>query len=807
MGTLFQDIRFGLRGFRRNPVFTIVVVATLALGIGANVAVFSLVNAVLLRPLPFTDPDRLVAIEETHPEIAHLQVAVLDFHDWQAQAQSFTGLGAYSLESNDDLILTDAGEPEQLRGSCVTSNLFPLLGMSPALGRTFTNEEEQPGRDRVVMISNDLWQRRFGANRDLVGSTIRLNGESHLVVGVMPPGVQLPPRNDVWLPISRLGQGNLNSRVFHTLAVVGRLKPNVTPEQARREMETIATRLQQSYPATNKTIGVALSLLQQRLTGDVKQILWALFGIVALVLLVTCANISNLLLVRAEQRRREIVVRATIGAGRLRLFRQFLTESLLLALAGGSAGVCLALLSLLMSRMILSQDLSGRLLGATTITLDFRVLGFAFLAALITGLLFGTLPALQFSRLNLNQALKETSRVSPGRAQDRTRRALIVAEVSLAMIALVGAGLLIRSFQGLLRVEPGFRTDHLITAELTLPQSKYSDSDHVKSFDQRLLPAIAALPGVTGVATVDYFPLTTSNAKTRFAVQGAPQPPSGLFPVAQLRFVSASYFQVMGVPLLNGRAFTEDDVLNDRNVCIINEAMARRHFGNENPIGKRIIVGVLSQQPTELPIVGAVGDVKDLGLDLPAEPELFLPGYNSKQVLMVRTTGDATGYGAPLRRAVLSADSEQPLHQVRTMDDFLSASVANRRLSAMLTALFALIALIVAGSGIYAVVSSTVTERKREIAIRMALGSQYLDISKLMMARAMKPTLLGIAIGLLVSIAFGRLLKGLLFGIGSADPLTLAATSMLFALTASLASYLPSRQATRMDPARLLRSE
>ena len=804
---LLQDILFGLRGIRRNPTFALVVISTLALGIGANVAIFSVVNAVLLRPLPFSEPDRLVAIAETHPDITRLQVSVMDFRDWQSQAQSFTDLAAYSLESNDNLILTDAGAPEQLQASCITSNLFPLLGISPALGRSFTADEEQPGRDRVVIISDALWQRRFGANKNLLNSTIRLNGENNLVVGVMPPGVQLPRQSDVWLPLSRLGQGNLTSRTFHTVEVVGRLKPGVTLAQARHELEVIAGRLQQSYPSTNKTIGVTLAPLQARLTNDVQPILLALFGTVGLVLLVTCANISNVLLARAEQRRKEIVVRATLGASRGRLFRQFLTESLLLAAVGGLAGVFLAVLGLPLSRALLTTDMAQRLLGANTIATDFRVLAFALLVTLITGLLFGTLPALQFSKLNLNEALKQTGRVSPGRARGRIRSALIIAEVSFAMVALVGAGLLIRSFQRLLRVEPGFRTDHLITAELVLPQSKYHEYAAVKTFDQRLLPSVAALPGVSGVATINEFPLSSSNAKTRFGIQGAPPPAPGMFPTAQLRFVSANYFQVMGVPLLNGRSFSDNDVTNDRDVCMINEAMAQRHFGTENPIGRKIILGVLSQQPSELEIVGVAGNVKDLGLDLAAEPELYLPGYSNRQVLMVRTSGDLASFAPPLRNAVLATDSEQPIHELQTMDQFLASSMSSRRLSAMLTGLFALIALIVATSGIYAVVSWTVTDRRKEIAIRMALGSQYFDISKLMVGRAMKPAFVGILIGIVAAIGFAKLLKTLLFGISSADPLTAASTAVLFLVTALVASYLPARRAARIDPASVLRSE
>ena len=457
---MIQDLRFGVRMLLKKPVFTVVAVLSLALGIGANTAVFSVVNSVLLRELPFNDSARLVTIAETHPELPRLQVATPDFKDWQQQAQSFDAMAAYSSKSMRNLVLTDAGEPEQLQGTCITQNFFPLLGTSPALGRNFLPEEEQTGSDRVVIISYDLWQRRFAADPNLTGSQVRLNGESHTVIGVMPEGAQLPLETDVWLPISRLRPEEINNRVYHTLEVVGRLKPGVTLEQARTEMESIAGRLQQAYPATNKTIGVRLTLLHEQLTGNVRPALLALFGTVGMVLLITCVNVSNLLLARAASRQKEVALRAALGAGRLRLFRQFLTESLMLASLGGVCGLLLAMWAVPLLRAALPSLVPDQIPGLKSVSIDMRVLGFTMLTAMSAGILFGMIPGLQLSRLNLNQALKESGKASAGKRGDVPTRTLVIAEVALAMVTLIGAGLLVRSFQRLLQVDPGFRSDH-----------------------------------------------------------------------------------------------------------------------------------------------------------------------------------------------------------------------------------------------------------------------------------------------------------------------------------------------------------
>lgn len=804
---MIQDLRYGLRMLLKKPVFTLIAVLTLAVGIGANTAVFSVVNSVLLRELPFIDSDRLVTIAETHPELPRLQVATPDFKDWQQQAQSFEDMAAYSSKSLRNLVLTDAGEPEQLQGVCVTQNFFPLLGIGPALGRNFLPEEEQPGSDRVVIISHSLWQRRFAADQNLTGSQVRLDGENHTVIGVMPQGVQLPLEADVWLPISRLRPEEVNNRVYHALEVVARLKPGVTVEQARTEMESIAVRLQQAYPATNKTIGVSLTLLHEQLTGNIRPALLALFGTVAIVLLITCVNVSNLLLARAASRQKEVALRAALGAGRLRLFRQFLTESLMLASLGGVCGLLLAMWAVPLLRASLPGVVPDQIPGLKSVSVDMRVLGFTLITAMSAGILFGIIPGLQLSRLNINQTLKESGKASSGRAHRRATRTLVIAEVALAMVTLIGAGLLVRSFQRLLQVDPGFRSDHLLSAQLALPATKYQQYSQVKDFHQRLLTNIAALPGVDQAATIDNFPLASSNAKTRFAIEGAPPPEPGQFPVAQIRGISPHYFDVMKIALKSGRNFTEDDIANDRNFYVINETMARRYFPGEDPVGKKIVMGVLSPTPTVIPIIGVVADVKDLGLDAPVEPELYYPGFNNQQLLMIRTTGEPAGVAASVRQAVRATDSEQPVYQIRTMDEALSASLARRRLSAMLTGLFALIALLLATIGIYGVISWSVTERTHELGIRLALGAKAADVFKLVLGYGMTLVLIGVGIGLTASLVVTRLMKSLLFGVDTSDPATFIFIALLLIITAMLACWIPARRATKVDPGVALRYE
>jgi putative ABC transport system permease protein len=804
---MIQDLRFGVRMLLKNPGFTAVAVLTLALGIGANTAIFSVVNAVLLRPLPFAEPYQLVSIAETHPELPRVEVSAPDFEDWQKQAQSFSDMAAWSLKDLGKLTLTGVGEPERLQGTCVTPNLFPLLGIRPAHGRNFLPEENQEGHDRVAIVSYGLWRRRFAADANLVGRSIRLNGENHIVVGVMPQDVQLPFDTDIWLPLSQLGNYSLTSRVPHVLEVVARLKAGVMLEQARAEMDAIAGRLRQAYPATNKTIGVMLDPLHERLTGDLRPALLALFGTVGLVLLITCANVANLLLARATGRHREVAVRAALGASRLRLFRQFLTESLLLSWLGGAVGLSLAFWSMPLLRSALPNATTDQLPALKTVSLDLRMLGFTLIVTTLTGLLFGLIPAFQLSRLNLNQTLKEGGKSSAGAARRRASRALVIAEVALTTVALVSAGLLLRSFQRLTQIDPGFRADHLLIAELTLQGAKYKDYEQVKSFHERLLPLVAALPGVEGVATINNFPLTSSNDKTRFAIEGAPRPAPGQFPTAQIRAVNHDYFRVMGIALKSGRLFTEEDLLNNRDFYIVNETFARRYFPSQDPVGKKLVMGVMFPNPVEVPIIGVVADVKDLGLATPVEPAIYNAGFRNRPLLMIRTSGEPAGAATAVRQAVAATDSELAVHRIRSMEDALSASLARRRLSALLTGFFAALALLLSAIGVYGALAWTVNERAREIGVRVALGAQSGDVIKMVIGQGMKGVLLGLAIGLAASLLASRAMKGMLFGVGAGDPTTFVVIALLLMCVALLACYLPARKATKVDPVVAIRSE
>jgi len=636
------------------------------------------------------------------------------------------------------LALTEAGEPEQLQGTGITPNLFPLLGINPALGRNFSPEENQTGRDRVAILSFGLWQRRFAAEPNLVGGTIRLNGENHVVVGVMPQGLQFPFETDVWLPLSQLGSDLLTNRVRHPL---------------------------------------------------------------------TCANVANLLLARAAGRQQEVAMRAALGAGRGRLFRQFLTESRLLAGLGGAGGLLLAAVSLPLLRAALSNVAPEQLPALQTVSLDLFLLGFTLFITLLTGVLFGLIPAFRLARLNLNQSLKEGGKAAAGSARGLASRTLVVADVTLTLVALVGAGLLLKSFQRLMQVDPGFRTDHLLSAQLTLPETKYAQADQVKSFHQQLLPRLAALPSVECVATIDYFLLATSNAKTRFAVEGAPRPAAGQFPVAQTRAVNQDYFRVMGIALSRGRAFTEDDLLNKRSCYVINETLARRYFPNEDTVCKQLVMGVMFPNPVNAPIIGVVADVKDLGMMAPVKPTIYSPGFSRQPLLMIRTTGEPAALATAVRQAVAATDSEQPVQRLRTMDAAVSASLARQRLSAVLTGAFAALALLLAALGLYGVLAWSVSGRTRELGIRMALGAKKRDILKLVLGQGLKLMLIGAAIGLALSLALTRFLSALLFGVSAYDPITFVAITLLLTGVALMASYLPARRATKVDPMVALRVE
>jgi putative ABC transport system permease protein len=804
---LWQDLRYGARMLLKRKAFTVVATLTLALGIGANTAVFSVISAVLVRPLPFAEADQLVTIWETQPDVRGPVGTYPDFLDWRAQAQSFQGMAAFSNKNQGKAALAGYSGTIQAQGMLISHDLFPLLGLKPILGRNFLPEEERAANDQVVILSQALWRRGFANDPGIIGKSVQLNGASFTVVGVM--GEQFPLDTDFWLPLSRLSQNDLTDRRYHSVRAVGRLKPGVTIDLARGEMETINERLRQLYPVTNKNIGVELTPLRHQLAGGLRPVVLLAFAAVALVLLIACANVSNLLLAQSAGRQREIAIRAAIGAGRGRLVRQLSVESLLLALLGGIAGLALAACGIPILRSGLLGIVTGKIPGLETIGVDWLTLAFSFGVSLLTGVLFGSLPALQVSRVDLNRTLKEGGKGSAGIGRGGLSRALVMAEVALAVIALVGAGLLIRSFQKLLQVDPGFRADHLLSLKIELPYSRYQKDEQVNNFYQQLTSRIQGLPGARQVGIIDRLPLAPSLAVSRFVAEGR-QPEPGKEPIAQMRRADHHFFETMEIPRRGGRLFDEKDVIDDNNV-IINETMAQRFFPNQDPVGKRIFMHFGGGDPTPVLIIGVVANIKDLGLDSPVEPEIYWPGVGGEAVLLARTDVDPPSLASAIRQAALSMDPTLPLQQVRSVEEILDDTLASRRFTLNLLCVSASLALLLAAIGIYGVVAYSVSQRAQEIGIRMALGAQASDVLKLVIGRGIAPVLLGVALGLAGAFAFSRsltrLTAGLLFEVRATDPVTFTAIAMLLVAVALLACYLPARRGTKIDPLATLKHE
>jgi len=808
-GDLWQDLRYGLRVLVKNPGFTTVAVVALALGIGANSAIFSVVNAVLLRPLPYKDPDRLVMIweDDTKGGYPRDTPAAANYIDWRDQNQVFEGMAAMADQSFN---LTGAGEPERIEGRRVSASLFPLLGVEPQLGRAFSPEEDQPGGSRVAVMSHGLWQRRFGADPSVIGRPLTLNGESYTVVGVMPSHFQFPTReSELWVPIAFTSQEAAN-RGRHYLKVVARLKPGVSVEQAQAEMSTIAARLQQQYPEQNTDLGATVVPLHEQVVGDIKPALLVLLGAVGFVLLVACANVANLLLARAAGRQKEIALRLALGASRLRLLRQFLTESLLLAALGGVVGLLLSVWGVNLLKAFIPENISQ----AQAVTVDARVLGFTLLVSLLTGLVFGLAPATQASNFNLNETLKEGGRDSAtGRRGHFVRSLLVILEVVFSLVLLVGAGLLINSFLRLRSVDPGFQTDNLLTMSVVLPQPKYPDQARRSAFYTELLSRVEALPGVKAAAVTNWIPLVSQGDSIGFSIDGRPDPGPGQRPTVVTRVVSPHYFSAMGIQLVQGRQFAEQDRLDSPAVAVISETMARRHWPGEDPLGKRITPGSpTSTDPDDwITIVGVAKDVRQFGLDAEPRPQMYLTyvqaGFFAPRHLVVRTEVEPLSLAGTVRKTVWEVDKDQPVSNISTMEDVLSESIARQRFSMLLLGIFAAVALVLAAVGIYGVMSYTMAQRTHEIGIRMALGAQRRDVLKLAVGQGLKLVLIGVAVGLALALALTRVMSSLLFGVSATDPATLITISLVLISVALLASYIPARRATKVDPMIALRYE
>jgi putative ABC transport system permease protein len=805
MQTLLQDLRFGARMLLKNPGFTVVAVIALALGIGANSAIFSVVNGILLSPLPYPQAEQLamVWLDNRRQAIREDITSYPNFIDWRDQNKTFQGMAAVR---SANLSLTGNGEPEELRGAFVTANFFQLMGIAPAQGRGFTVEEEQPGKDKIVVLSHELWQRRFGGEASILNKTIYLGGEANLVVGIMPPGFSFPTKAEIWAPLAPT-EGQRAARGSFWLPVVGRLKPGVSREQAQADMDVIGAQLERQYPNINAGYGVNVVTLHEQVVGNIKPALMVLLVAVGFVLLIACANVANLLLARAVTRQREIAIRNALGAGRFRIIRQMLTESVLLSFIGGALGLLLAVWGL--SALVK--------LGATNlprldnIRLDWRVFGFTAGLSLLTGLIFGIVPALQTSQSEVGDTLKEGGRSGTGgRRAQLLRNGFIVAEIALTLVLLVGAGLLMRSFWRLQQVNIGFDADNLLTLTLRVPRTKYPQGPQIAAFYQQLQERLTALPGVQAVSAVSGVLMPEVTNSSNFTIEGRPPDPREQSLELPFDTVLPNYFQMMGIPLVQGRHFTAQDGAGAPNVAIVNETFAKHYFSNNDPLGKRFTFGDGTNNPQWITIVGVVHDTKRQGLDKPIRMESWFPLAQSparRMELVIRTAGDPLALAGVVRQTIWSQDRDLPIPKLETMEQVLSEKVAERRLNMLLLSLFALVALILAAVGIYGVMSYAVTQRTNEIGIRLALGAQVGDVLKLILRHGITLALIGVAIGLVATLALTRLMARLLFGISATDPLTIAVIALLLMLVALLACWIPARRATRVDPMIALRCE
>ncbi|MFY9556006.1 MAG: ABC transporter permease [Blastocatellia bacterium] len=809
MEALWHDLKYGARMLLKGPAFTAVAVIALALGIGANTAIFSVVNAVLLRALPYRDADKLAIVWEKSKKNEQNVVNPANFMDWAEQNNVFTEMAA-TFDQN--AVMLGDGEPEEVPGQFATTNLFSMLGVEPILGRTFLPDDGKPDQPRVAVLSYGLWQRRFGGDPQIIGRTLNLNRAETVVIGVMPAGFKWHIKKgsltaksaELWAPWVITNDMRVRRGRFMTVAA--RIKPEVTLEQAKSEMNVIGARLEEQYNDFNAQWGVNVVPLRTQFTGELRPALLVLLGAVGFVLLIACANVANLLLSRAAARQREIAVRVAIGAGRGRIVRQLLTESVLLAAIGGAAGLLLALWG-----TDLLVSLSPReLADLQQVSISAPVLVFTFSISLLTGIIFGLAPAFEATGINLSESLKEGSKnVGGGNRSHRLRSGFVVAEIALALVLLVGAGLLVRSFNRLQSVDPGFNAANVLTMRMSLPRRKYDTDPKRIDFFRRAVEGIRALPGVTAVGATNFLPFAGPYAGTLIEIEGRPKLPPGQGLGSGVCVTDATYFNAMQIPLKRGRLFTEQEATEMRHVVVINEAFARKNLPGEDPLGKRVTIYMKDDNvPTE--IIGIVGDSKHMGLDGEVEPMSYWPHPELAypfMTLVIRTQGDAASIAPAARNVIQALDSEQPLADVRTMESLLSDSVARARFNTLLLTVFAVVALILAAVGIYGVMSYAVTQRTHEIGVRMALGAQTSHVLALVVRQGMMLAVLGVGIGLAAAFALTRVLASLLFGVSPTDLLTFSVITLLLGSIALLACYLPARRATKVDPMIALRYE
>jgi putative ABC transport system permease protein len=811
METLFKDIRYSLRNLSKQPGFTGIAVITLALGIGANSAIFSVVNAIVLRPLPYRDSDRLVVIwGSLHKTgLEEIEISAPEFKDFTDQCKAFQEIAAYDTEGFN---LTGVDRPERLSGASISASLFSTLGQDALHGRTFLAEEDQFEHVPVVILSHALWQRRFGTDPAIINKTINLDGRPTTVVGVMPAGFHFPDKDtELWTPLALSPDlFTENNRGSHFLNVIARLRPNVTLPQAQADIDTVTARAsvehRNVYPSS---FGATVRSLHEDAVGNLRKAMFVLLAAVGLVLLVACANVAHLQLANATARYKEIAIRSALGANRARVVRQFLTESLLLSMFGGAAGLLLAVWGVRVLVALIPKDMPR----VEEIRLDDRVVLFTLGVSLLTGIVFGLAPALQAAKTDLNEALKESGRNTEGSRRLRLRSLLVISEFALALLLLIGAGLMLKSFRRLQEVQPGFEPANLLTMRFALAQAKYPNFQRSKAFFDQLLERLKARPEVKSVGAVNLLPFGGSGGDRTFLIEDQPVAPGAPHPDEQIRFVSAGYFRTMSIPLLKGRDFNERDLPDTPQVAIVNQALARKYWPNAEAVGKRISFS--TQNPKWYEIVGIVGNVKHRGLDIEDKPEFYIPFLQplfadanvQPMYVAIRTSVEPSSLAAVVRNEVATIDPDQPVSNVLTMDQRIADSVAPRRFNMFLLGLFAALALLLAAIGIYGIMAFSVAQRTHEIGVRMALGARAGDVLRLVVTNGFKLALIGIAVGLGAAFALTRLMQTLLFDVSPTDPLTFVIDSLLLATVALLACYIPARRATKVDPLVALRYE
>jgi putative ABC transport system permease protein len=807
---IFNDARYGVRNLLKRPGATLVALVTLALGIGVNTAIFSAVDSILLRPLPFKDPERVVSIWERGlgQGVNQNEVAPANFFDLRNQSQSFEGIGAHGPQ--DVNLTSDGAEPERLSGELVTANVFSILGVEPALGRTFLANEDQVGQEHVVVLGDALWRRRFNRDPSIVNRNITVNGESFTVIGVMPRGFFFPQREtELWIPWA-MEPEQAAGRGDHYLRLVARLRPETTLKQANAEVDAVGGRLATEYPKTNEGLTFIVNSTHQDYVGNLRLPMLILFAAVGLVLLIACANVANLLLAQATTRRREIAIRLALGARRWTIVRQLLVESLLLATAGGVLGVLGALWVVEALSKLVPESLSK----LQNVTIDARVLMFTLGVSVLTAIVFGGVPAVLAARAKPGETLSDVARDTGGGTSGRhVRRVLIVSEVALAVVLLVGAGLLIRSFQLLRQVQTGFSTENLLTMKMVLPMPKYGKPEARRAFYDEMLRRVGELPGIESAGMITFLPLSFSGMNFSFSVEGRAQPSDMKLPFALYRVVSPEYFRTMGIPLQRGRLFDSHDSADSQPVILISQRLAEQYWPGEDPTGKRLKIGPLDSPNPWLTVVGVVGNVRQAGLYGDPRMDLYAPYAQDRRAfiaprdLVLRTKGDAVSVAGAVRQAVWSVDKDQPVTNVRTMDQVFASAISQERFQALMLGLFAALALVLACVGLYGVISYAVVQRTHEIGVRMALGARSADVLRLVLRQGIGLTIVGLIIGVGVGLVATRVLTDMLFGVTPRDPLTFIGVPVLLLLVAFLACYVPARRATRIDPLVALRYE